>query len=62
MIYMGLNLSFERLFPELQQVHSILNMKPPSNIRYKQRFWFLGLATYCGKFITNFAAITEPLR
>ena len=45
------------LFPEPGKVDSILNMKLPSN-RSKVRS-FLGLITYCGKFIPSFANITE---
>ena len=53
-------LSSEGLFPEPEKVNSILNMKPPSNTSEIRSF--LGLVTYCGKFIPNFATITEPLR
>ena len=35
-------------------------MKPPSNTSEVRSF--LGLATYCSKFVSNLAAITEPLR
>ena len=35
-------------------------MKPPSNISEVRSV--LGLVTYCGKFIPNFATITEPLK
>ena len=56
----GAYLSSEGLFPEPEKVNSILNMKPPSNTSEIRSF--LGLVTYCGKFIPNFATITEPLR
>ena len=52
-------LSSEGLFPEPGKVDSILNMKPPSNT--SKVCSFLDLVTYCGKFIQNFATITEPL-
>ena len=44
----------------LIKADSILNMKQPSNTSKVRSF--LGLVTYCGKFIPNFAAITKPLR
>ena len=37
-----------------------MHMKPPSNTSEVRSF--LGLVTYCSKFIPNFVAITEPLR
>ena len=58
--YVGHMLSSEGLFPEPEKVGSILNMKPHSNTSEVRSF--LGLVTYCGKFIPNFAIITEPLR
>ena len=57
---MGHILSSEGLFPEPEKVNSILHMKPPSNASEVRSF--LGLVTYCSKFIPNFAAINEPLR
>ena len=57
---MGYVLSSEGLFLEPEKVSSVLHMKPPSNTSEVCRF--LGLVTYCSKFISNFAAITEPLR
>ena len=57
---MGHILSSEGLFPEPRKMNFILNMKPPSNTSEVRSF--LGLVTYCGKFIPNFATITEPLR
>ena len=58
--YMGHVLSSEGLFPESEKVNSILHMKPPSNTVEVRSF--LGLVTYCSKFVPNFAAITKPLR
>ena len=58
--YMGHILSSERVFPEPKNVDSISNMKPPLNTSEVRSF--LVLVTYCGKFIQNFATITEPLR
>ena len=58
--YMGHILSSEGLFPEPEKVNSILNMKPPANT--SEVHSFLGLVTYCCKFIPNFATFTEPLR
>ena len=58
--YMGHILSSEGLFPEPEKANSILHMKPPSNKSEVRSF--LGLVTYCSKFVPNFAAITEPLR
>ena len=58
--YMGHILSSEGLFPEPEKVNSIFYMKPPSNTNEVRSF--LGLITYCNKFVPNFAAITEQLR
>ena len=58
--YMGHILSSEGLFPEPEKVNSLLHMEPPSNTSEVRSF--LGLVTYCSKFIANFAATTEPLR
>ena len=58
--YMGYILRSEGLFPEPEKVNSILHMKPPSNTSEVRSF--LGLVTYCSKFVPNFTAITEPLR
>ena len=57
---MGHILSSEGLFPEPKKMNFILNMKPPSNTSEVRSF--LGLVTYCGKFIPNFATVTESLR
>ena len=58
--YMGHILSSEGLFPEPKKVNSIFHMEPPSNT--SEVCSFLGLVTYCSKFIPNFAATTEALR
>ena len=55
--YMGHSLNSEGLFPEPEKVNSVLNMKPPSNTSEVRSF--LGLVTYCGKFIPNFVIITR---
>ena len=57
---MGHILSSEGLFLEPEKVNSILHMKPPSNTSEVRSF--LGLVTYCSKFIPSFPAIAEPLR
>ena len=57
---MGHILSSNGLFPEPEKVDSTLNMKPPSNTSEVRSF--LGVVTYCGKFIPNFATITGTLR
>ena len=55
--YMGHILNSEGLFPEPEKVNSILNMKPPSNASEVRSF--LGLVTYCSKFIPNLVIITS---
>ena len=57
---MGYIFSSEGLFPEPQQVNSILHMKPPSDTSEVRSL--LGLVIYCSKFVPNFAANIEPLR
>ena len=37
-----------------------MNMKRPSNTSEVRIFW--GLVTYCGKFVLDFATITEALK
>ena len=58
---MGHISSSERFFSKPEKMNSILNMKLSSRSANEVRS-FLALATYCGKFISTCATITEPLR
>ena len=57
---MGHVLSEKGLSPDYNKVRTISSLKAPTNI--KELRSFLGMITYCAKFLPNFATITEPLR
>ena len=46
--------------PDPQKVAAIKNAPPPRSVKDVRTF--LGMATYCSKFIQNFSDITQPLR
>ena len=58
--YMGHTLSKEGVSPDQIKIQSILNLKPPSYIKELQLF--LGITTYCAKFIPQYASINHPLQ
>ena len=60
LVYMGHVLSRAGLSPDKSKVESIVSLKPPTN--QKELRSFLGMITYCSKFIPNFTEITYPLR
>uniref|UniRef100_A0A7M5XNH5 Endonuclease n=1 Tax=Clytia hemisphaerica TaxID=252671 RepID=A0A7M5XNH5_9CNID len=60
LLYMGHKLSQFGVSPDEEKVRSIVNLLPPTNI--KELRSFLGMITYCSKFLPNFATVTEPLR
>ena len=60
LLYTGHKLSQFGVSPDEEKVRSIVNLLPPTNI--KELRSFLGMITYCSKFLPNFATITEPLR
>lgn len=60
LIYMGNKLSAQRISPDNSKVEAVQAIKVPTNLTELQSF--LGIVTYCAKFIPNFATITDPLR
>ncbi|CAB3992723.1 Hypothetical predicted protein [Paramuricea clavata] len=46
--------------PDPAKVSAIHNCPPPNSIKAVRSF--LGMVTYCAKFIPNFSDLTEPLR
>lgn len=58
--YMGHTLSKDGFSPYQIKIQSILNLKPPSHIKELQLF--LGMMTYCAKFIPQYATINHPLQ
>ena len=60
LVYMVHKLSATGVSPDKERVDAIKVLKEPSNV-HKLRS-FLGMITYCSKFILQFATLTEPLR
>ena len=58
-LYMGHQLSAEGISPETSKIDAINSLKAPTTI--KELRSFLGMITYCSKFVPHFATITEPL-
>ena len=58
--YMGHILSANGVAPDQNRIDSIYALQSPSNL--KELRSFLGMITYCSKFIPMFATTTEPLR
>ena len=52
--------SAEGISPDPNKVAAIRNAAPPSSVKDVRSF--LGMATYCAKFIPNFSHLSEPLR
>ena len=59
-LYMGHILSAEGISPDQTRVLAINSLKAPTNVPELQSF--LGMVTYCSKFLPNFSTITDPLR
>ena len=58
--FMGHVLSDKGIDPTRDKVKAIVEARPPTNMSEVRSF--LGLVTYCGKFIPNLATTSEPLR
>ena len=58
--YMGHTLSKDGVSPDQLKIQSILSLEPPRNV--KELRSFLGMVTYCAKFIPQYATISYPLR
>ncbi|XP_057310511.1 uncharacterized protein K02A2.6-like [Hydractinia symbiolongicarpus] len=60
LIYMGHKLSKDGIAPDERKVRAIADLKPPTNVKELQSF--LGMVTYCSKFLPHFSTVTAPLR
>jgi hypothetical protein len=58
--FFGMVFSAEGISPDPNKVSAIRNAAPPSSVKDVRSF--LGMATYCAKFIPNFSHLSEPLR
>ena len=57
---MGHTLTSEGLKPQDSKIQAVLQTERPSNV--KEMKSFLGLVSYCSKFVPQFDTISEPLR
>ena len=58
--FMGHILTSEGLKPQDSKIQAVLQTERPKNV--KEIKSYLGLVSYCSKFVPNFATISEPLR
>ena len=58
--FFGFVFSSHGISPDPQKVEAIHNATPPSSVKGVRSF--LGMATYCAKFIPNFSDLTQLLR
>ena len=58
--FFGFVFSSQGISPDPAKVESIISALPPTTISAVRSF--LGMATYCTKFIPNFSDVSEPLR
>ena len=58
--FFGFVFSSEGVSPDPAKVEAIHKCSTPSSVKEVRSF--LGMATYCAKFIPNFSDLTEPLR
>ena len=58
--FFGLVFSADGLSPDPAKVKAIHDTRPPTPVGEARSF--LGIVTYCAKFIPNFSDITKPLR
>lgn len=58
--FFGMVFSSEGISADPAKVSAIKNVSPPHSVKDVRSF--LGMATYCAKFIPNFSDLSEPLR
>ena len=58
--FMGHTLTSEGLKPQDSKIQAVLQTEKPTNVKEVKSY--LGLVSYCSKFVPQFATISEPLR
>ncbi len=59
-MFFGFVFSDKGISPDPKKVAAIQNASPPTSTSAVRSF--LGMATYCAKFIPNFSDVSQPLR
>ncbi|KXJ04446.1 Transposon Tf2-11 polyprotein [Exaiptasia diaphana] len=60
LVFFGFKISADGIKPDDKKVDAVKNARPPQNAAEVRSF--LGLVSYCSRFIPNFVSLAEPLR